>query len=390
MLRIQTKRRILCALSVVLVAGSTAPRGFANDLPGIGDTVPLTPLSVYTASDHFNIVMVGGDPLAFSTKTIATTIHAVVIPLVFLVNTKDNKLKLFDPTQPNSCDGGVSAVDRFKQSPLVQPAPRTFNGVSVGTFQYISAYKRAAFWKATLGSVEDTIDWYVPTQLLTTIPTFPPVISVYEGMNATINGDEASCTLRLQLPEKFINNMITENLIPSLQASGYISTGRFALFITRDVVESGSNNGTTNGAHGHTPDNFDELHPPQTFAWAEYNTTAAHISTTDFPMGDPNARGQDIFELTHEIGEWMMDPLNNNGAPSWLNPEPNACSTKFEVGDPLHGTNNAKTILWNGYYYHPTELAYFSWFYDNGTGSIAAGGAYSTYGTKTTTHPSCP
>lgn len=60
---------------------------------------------------------------------------------------------VFDPTAPNTCDGGISAVNRFNWSPVVEPVPNlTFNGVNVGTVQYVDGFMRAEFWNAIGGS----------------------------------------------------------------------------------------------------------------------------------------------------------------------------------------------------------------------------------------------
>src|SRR5215831_14388195 len=112
-------RRIPCTLMVALVAVIPASRIFATDLPGIGHTVPLTAFPFRSEyGDFLNLVFVGGDPGVVPSKTIATTIKAVVIPLRIAIGGTGGQVWVFDPTEPNSCDGNISAVERFKQSPL--------------------------------------------------------------------------------------------------------------------------------------------------------------------------------------------------------------------------------------------------------------------------------
>jgi hypothetical protein len=42
---------------------------------------------------------------------------------------------------------------------------------------------------------------------------------------------------------------------------------------------------------------------------------------------------------SHEIAEWMNDPLGNNPTPAWGNSgQVSGCQRNFEVGDPLSGT----------------------------------------------------
>jgi len=91
--------------------------------------------------------------------------------------------------------------------------------------------------------------------------------------------------------------------------------------------------------------------------------------------------GGDIDTLSHEVGEWMDDPLGTNPTPSWGHiGQVTNCQNNLEVGDPLTGTSFPGVTL-GGFTYHPQELAFFSWFY--GHPSIGAGGEYSDNGTFT-------
>jgi hypothetical protein len=88
-------------------------------------------------------------------------------------------------------------------------------------------------------------------------------------------------------------------------------------------------------------------------------------STSAFPGTE------DISASSHEIGEWMNDPLGNNATPAWGHiGQVGGCQNNFEVGDPLSGTLFPSVAL-SGFTYHMQELAFFSWFYS--APSIATG-----------------
>jgi hypothetical protein len=90
--------------------------------------------------------------------------------------------------------------------------------------------------------------------------------------------------------------------------------------------------------------------PVQTFSVSDYESTGLF------------APGEDISALSHEIGEWMDDPLGNNGVPAWGHiGQQSGTQCNLEVGDPLSGTQFPSVSL-GGMTYHPQELAMFSWF----------------------------
>jgi hypothetical protein len=79
---------------------------------------------------------------------------------------------VFDPTAKNSCDGDVSALTRFKESPLVVDSKQEFNGVNVGTYQYINGFMRAEFWGQIHGA--STYSNAIKFSYVTAIPPLVP------------------------------------------------------------------------------------------------------------------------------------------------------------------------------------------------------------------------
>ena len=112
----------------------------------------------------------------------------------------------------------------------------------------------------------------------------------------------------------------------------------------------------------------------QTYAYSTY-------------VDSPGAFSQDVGALSHEIGEWMDDPIGSNPTPLWGHTgQVSGCQSNLEVGDPLSGTEFPALLAANGFTYHMQELAFFSWFYrqsptlgvnnwfsDNGTFTSDAG-----------------
>ena len=99
--------------------------------------------------------------------------------------------------------------------------------------------------------------------------------------------------------------------------------------------------------------------PSQTYGVMDFDNSGAFPGTSD------------ISASSHEIDEWMNDPLGNNPTPAWGHiGQVGGCQNNFEVGDPLSGTLFPSVTL-SGFTYHMQELAFFSWFY--GAPSIATG-----------------
>jgi hypothetical protein len=148
-----------------------------------------------------------------------------------------------------------------------------------------------------------------------------------------------------------------------LQAAGVISPTKFAFFL----MKSGGPNG--GGVHNATGS------PVQTWAAAPYTVK------------------NDVELASHEIGEWMNDPLGNNDTPAWgyIGEVKNGCGSNFEVGDPLNFTTVLLKSVLSSYTYHVQELAFFSWFYDaEFATSVGAGGKFSSNGTFTLPSKPCP
>src|SRR5215472_10961678 len=108
MSQLHSMRLIPFAAVVALTAWSGSTTAFAQ-LLGWNYTYTEPSGRVYKGG------IVGANP--FSGGTVP--VYAVLIPLVFVFQGPNGTLTKFDPTEPDSCDGGKSAEYRFRNSPLV-------------------------------------------------------------------------------------------------------------------------------------------------------------------------------------------------------------------------------------------------------------------------------
>ena len=324
-----------------------------------GATVPLSAYPFVATKDGSArvAVLVGGNPVFAGPFPV--TIDAVVIPVKMAIGAK-----VFDPTAKNACDGSVSALTRFKQSPLVVSTKLVFNGVNVGTHQYINGFMRAEFWGLIKGlsSYSNTIKWsYAPP-----IALLPGPFGITNGTGCSEIGVVTNSWLDLQL----------QLMIPLLQASGVLSPTKLAVFLLNNVVQSTATppnltNCCILGYHGAVGS------PVQTYSPMNYDTTGRVPPDISIPA--------------HELGEWANDPLGNNATPAWGHiGQVSGCQGNFEVGDPLTGTNMPAITL-SGHAYHAQELAFFSWFYNaHTTPSLGTGGKFSGHGTFSGPSKVCP
>jgi len=335
-----------------------------------GATIPMSAY-VTLGSDGavYTGVLVGGDPSG-GANTKPATIDAVLIPLIIQIIKPDGEVVLFDPTAPDYiCDKGFSPEYRFQHSPLVVPSDLTFNGVSVGNVQYIDGFMRAEFWNdpnLNRSSYFNRLNWSFASAF-----TLPPLLSSV----AIVSEDSTGvCSERGIVSQSFFGSFMNSGVIPLLQSTGVISPTKFAFFLTKNVVTSNHTPPTTSSIKG--GQHYVTGSPAQTWARASYPNT-----------------GSDVRTASHEIAEWMNDPLLTNVTPPWgyIGSLPNGCSNQFEVGDPLNSINSLPLIYMSGHRYHVQELAFFSWFFDfPGTTSVGAGGKYSSNGTFSEPSLGCP
>jgi hypothetical protein len=341
---------------------STSPASRAPAAPSI----PLFHRTVTDGTTTFPYTMVGKNPFT-SHANGAASVPTVVVPVIIKLSNGDR----FNPTVADSC-APSSSVTRILNSPIFKAKSYTWGGKAVGTGQFASVFRRAEFWSQTkpAGLNPDLQVNLTPTT------TSPVTVSIPAAASAEA---ALSCGPLGAMEISWWDNHVQTVLMPKLDAKGF-GSGVFPIFVLRNVVEYdtvptnccilGYHNAFTNPADGGTT----------TYATAMYDNT--HNSFTGV---------KDISALTHEVAEWMDDPLvdgvNNNTKP-WGNiGQVTGCQANLEVGDPLSGTLQPTRL--GGKTWHPQELAFFSWFYHQSP-SIGVNHWFSSNGTFTTAADPCP
>jgi hypothetical protein len=325
-----------------------------------GTTIPMIGYSVSASKDGntYTGSLVGGN---FESAT-TTKIPVVVVPLKLEIGSA-----VFDPDADNSCDGNVSALNRFKKSPLVVHTPLKFNGVSVGTTQYSDGFERAEFWSLINSKFHNYLS---PIK-------YAKEITVTADSSVGITYSSGCSELGIVSYSPFSSFLSSE--VTTLQKDGIVSPTEFVVFLVKNLVQSGAQPPTASNCcilGFHTAQGS----PAQTWGVMDYDVS-----------GDFGAGTHDVSVASHEINEWINDPLVNNATPAWGNiGQVGGCQGNFEVGDPLSGTL-MPTITLGGYPYHVQELAFFSWYFTaDGDASYGTGGKFSGNGTFGGPSKACP
>jgi outer membrane protein assembly factor BamB len=292
-----------------------------------GSMIPLWKGSFTSSSKVYPFVMVGTDP---SKGSVSTTIPTVVVPLIF----KFHDGTLIHTLSPRTtvCHGTRSATILTRNSPIFQSVPYPMTSTAIGTTQYLDAFQRANFWN----DVSTTSpDYHV--LLSKTGQTAGVVVSVPAGMGSSFPG--ACARARVGTVDV---NWFDGTVIPSLLLKiAALKPTVFPIFLSYNVsLDDG-----TDGIAGYHSD-IKNAKGIQTYAFAAFDDS------------------DDISGLSHEVGEWMNDPLaitNENVTPSWgpSGQVTSGCQGNLEVGDPL--TNNFDVTRAN-FTYHLQDLAFLPWF----------------------------
>ena len=343
-----------------------------------GATVPMSAYAIFAGKDgrSYRGTIVGPSPLS-ATKT-TTQVKVLIVPLIVPIGTT-----VFDPTATDACvSPKATPLAAALASPLFKPVAfdgkagaghtQKMNGIDVGMTTYPDAFRRGEFWDSLHGS-----NYHIGFKLSVADPVTVSAATVKSlGGGNVLNTD---CAKLGVLPTDSFRNYIANTVIPKIPA---IKPTTFVLFLLRDVVTTTSASLNcleycTYGYHSAIGT------PVQTFAVSEYD------STLNF-WYHPGVR--DIAPLSHEIGEWLDDPLVTNPTPAWGEiGEVSGCQSNWEPGDPLTGIDYPAIPMPGGRIYHPQELAFRSWYYNASTqASSGAGRKFSSNGTLTGPAKACP
>jgi hypothetical protein len=321
-------------------------------------SVPMWEYQITSPIDGMNYtgMMVGASPFFNGARTIS--IPAIIVPLI--IKMPDGGV--FDPTVTDTCTGSKTPLAQVQGSPVLQSAQFTMNGINMGTGQYVDEFQRANFYNANVSITGDS--YHTVLSPITTLAA--QTVTIPSGEGATYYRGCADHQGVMDFNTFY--GILTNTLIPGLANQG-VGPTTLPIFVMHNVVMGDPGiSPTTNccvlgfhGAYGSSQ--------IQTYAVADFDTT-------DFFSQEP-----DIADLSHEVAEWMNDPLGINPTPQWGNVgQVVGCQGNLEVGDPLTGTVVPAVTMPNGVTYHPQELAFYSWFFRESP-SIGASGLYSDNGT---------
>ncbi len=305
-------------------------------VPGL----PTFSRNVVARKRTYRFTMVGSDPFLPSSGRVVVPVPIIPVRVVF------NGQTILDPNLPlPGCAGPGTPLTNTLQSPVF-----TDTDYGEGPRQYVEENRRVEFWALT-GTH--------PGYSVRVAPTVLPTITL------TVNGPilSAPCGLVGVVSATALQTLIQGTLLPMLAKQG-VNPKTFPIFLFYDVI-------APDPVRGGLILGYHSRYGAQTYGVVDYDT-----SRYFGPIAD-------VAVLSHEIAEWYDDPFVNNATPSWGTHGPLAtgCQANLEVGDPLTG-HVLEISMPNGLTYHPQELAFFSWFFDQ-VPSLGLKGLYSWGGTLT-------
>jgi hypothetical protein len=333
-----------------------APRSvnYAALTGGASVTIPYYTGSVKSPLDGntYTYSIAGADPRKSNTTT-----QISVVPIVARIKFPDGTV--LDPTLPG-CGDTVSVENRFFDGPNFKSTPLTSNGVNVGKVQVTDAFQRAEFW--TLLKAQSQY------HTVLTASQLPIVVNVKAPSgSSTVAGVCSGSHHRVgEIDINAYDALVTQLAVK------YSTPSQVPTVLSYNVALTLYGQCCVTGYHS---------------AFGRGSGTQVYAVGGYFDYGVfQNGKPADIETWTHELGELLNDPFVNNTSPAWGHVgQVTGCKNYFEVGDPLTGT--PFNLKYNGFTYHPQELAFFSWFFR--TPSTGTGGKFSFKGTFTRAQGRC-
>jgi hypothetical protein len=304
---------------------------------------PATPLTTWNGSFVYQKVtykynMVGTAP---STGT-STTIPTFIIPIA--LQYKGTTTTTFSPATLQS--NGASAITNTVNSPIFQDMDWIAgDGVTdLGTTQYEDAFQRGNFW----GQVSKATGYHVlfATPKVAKVQTL--VVPLADGRIATEFG------VKVGLADINWFDSELQKLIVKYKS---IQPNTIPIFMTYDVYLTSGGQCCIGGYHSSTGSSA----APQAYSHFTY-------------IGTPGAFSQNVGALSHELGEYIDDPLVVNTGGNLIDP---ACaningSDILEVGDPEEVDANYGDFAYtlNGFTYDLQDLVYLEYFGAPSTTSV--------------------
>jgi len=274
----------------------TLPAHLHPDIAPPAASLPSWNGSFTYGGSNYTYNMVGTAP---STNT-STTITTYIIPVKIVITARNGSKTTFDPSHVLS--NGNTVTTNTLDSPIFDSTTTyTQGGVDVGTTQYIDAFQRANFW----GTVKTDTNYHV---------LLGATVLAEQTLSPSRTYGKTGSPFGFTAGEVDINWF--DSQLPGIISKLGIQPNTFPIFLTYDVYLT--QNGCCIGGY-HSSEG--SVSNPQSYAEATY-------------VDHPGPFSQDVSALSHEVGEWMDDPLtvnyNGNNTPCGI----------LEVGDPLEGNAN--------------------------------------------------
>jgi hypothetical protein len=380
-------QRLMTEVSYTVIPwdGGTPEEGMVQAQSGF--TIPMFNYSFKASKDGktYSGIMAGSDP--FDPASGSSGIRVVVVPLEITFSGSQSlgsngRPISFNPIAQNPCNNYRAVDADFMFGPLANNVLNlTINGVNIGNVQWSNGFRRAEFWNVIASDYQLQLA-FRESQVHNVNPGIHGVgifDSCFSGLGFNFRYTPYIGFVSLQ----WLDNTLRASLIPALQKAGLFSPTQFVIFLMRNIMmtdgDPSAGRCCTLGYHSATGN------PAQTFAvvdWDEWGLTINGASGF-----------KDAAVSSHEIGEWMDDPLGTNTTPSWGNigQQRGCLNPGLEVGDPLSDGHTQPSIIMNNTTYHVQELAFFSWFFNKlGVPSLGAGGKFSSNGTFHGPAKPCP
>jgi hypothetical protein len=360
----QEPRTLLHAYHTVVPLDARVTRSMVRAAVAFSATVPMWEYTVVSPLNdrQYSGTMIGRSPFFHGART--TAIPAVIVPIIITMSDGT----VFNPAATDTtCSPAGTALSLVQNSPLFNSIDILMGSTDLGVAEYVDAFQRANFWTEVSPTGDRYHTMLSPVTTVSAIPVTVP--SAYGATNSIAEYGGCGRTIGV-MSYSWWNDYMLGTVMPSLVSSG-VGPAVFPVFLFYNVVmnDEALNLGEDccilgyHGAAGVAP---------QTYAVADFDTTGIFDGT------------KDISDMSHEIAEWMNDPLGNNPTPAWggVGQVVGGCQNNLEVGDPLSGIFFPNITMPNGYTYNPQELAFFSWFYRQAP-SIGVNGWYSDNDTFT-------
>jgi hypothetical protein len=294
----------------------------ADVRPGTSGPMPTWSGSFTYNGKTYKYNMVGTDP---ATGT-STTVPVYLVPIKIVMKRKGHKF-WFDPAKLQV--NGASATSNLVASPLFDATTTyTQGGTDVGTTQYEDAFQRANFWSI----VQTNPNYHV----LLGAPTVLPTVTLHPPKKFSKLGKPFG--LRTSLVDI---NWFDAQLQKIMSSTPQIQPNTLPLFMIYDVYLTSNNQCCIGGYHS-----------------ANVSGSAAQAYAVASYVSKPGDFSQDVSAFSHELGEFVDDPLvvNTNGNQV-------ACGI-LEVGDPLENNANfgAYKYVLNGFTYNLQDLVTLPYF----------------------------